>query len=397
MSTTQPTAVANQRVEATRKPGIYRVHERKCDGGRCRCVPSYQAAVYVAAQGKRLRKHFPSIREAEAWRAEALGAVHSGQLRAVRPRTLREAADELVAGMADGTLLNRSRRPYKPATVRSYRRALTLRVLPELGHLRLADVRPGHLQRFAEALIRDGLDASTVRNTVDPVRVIFRRAVRLGELNVDPTTNLDLPAARGRRHVCVGPADALALVDALPEAERALWALALFGGLRRGELRGLRWSDVDLAVQPATVTVTRTWDDDEGEVAVKTDAGERVVAIPELVSGLLAAHGLATGRDGDAFVFGTTATRPFTPSTVRRRALRAWQAAELPYLTTHEARHAAASFLISRPDVSPLELTRTIGHSDQRTTMNIYGHLLPDSGRRVAASLDAMIEAARAG
>jgi integrase len=64
--------------------------------------------------------------------------------------------------------------------------------------------------------------------------------------------------------------------------------------------------------------------------------------------------------------------------------------------TACEARHAAASFLISRPDVSPLELTRTIGHSDQRTTMNIYGHLLPDSGRRVAASLDAMIEAARA-
>lgn len=386
-----------QRVEATRQPGIYRVHGRGCEGGRCRCTPSYQAAVYVAAQDKRLRKHFPSIREAESWRAEALGAVRTGQLRAVKPRTVREAADELLAGMEDGSLLNRSRRPYKPATVRSYRRALKLRVLPTIGHLRLGDVRPGHLQRFAEGLIRDGLGASTVRNTLDPVRVIFRRAIRLGELTADPTATLDLPAARGRRHVCVGPADALALINALPETERALWALALFGGLRRGELRALRWDDVDLAAKPAIVRIARTWDDYEGAVAAKTDAGERIVPIPELVSGLLAAHGLATGRDGDGLVFGATATRPFTPSTVRRRALRAWEAAELPYLRTHEARHAAASFLMSRPDVSPLELTRTIGHSDQRTTMNIYGHLLPDSGRRVAASLDAMIEEARVG
>ena len=96
-------------------------------------------------------------------------------------------------------------------------------------------------------------------------------SIRLGELTVDPTTNLDLPAARGRRHICIGLADALALVDALPDSERALWALALFGGLRRGELRALRWTDIDLAAKPATVRVARTWDDDAGEVQVKTN------------------------------------------------------------------------------------------------------------------------------
>lgn len=385
--------MAGQRLEKTREPGISRVHERGCDpAGRCRCAPAYQAAVYVAAQDKRVRKHFAGVREAKAWRSEALGAVRTGKLRAVARRTLAEAADELLAGMRGGTIVNRSRRTYKPATIRSYERALTLRVLPALGRMRLDDIGPGHVQRLAEQLMRDGLDASTVRNTLDPVRVIFRRALRLGEVNRDPTGALELPMPRGRRSVSLGAVDALALVDLLPEGERALWAVALFCGLRRGELRALRWSDIDLAARPPSIRVQRTWDDEEGQVSAKSDAGERVVGTPTLVAGLLAAHGLATGRDGDDLVFGATATRPFVPSTTRRRALKAWGDS---YLSTHQARHAAASFLISRTDVTDYELTRAMGHSDVRTTKNIYGHLLPDSGAKVAASLDAMIDAAR--
>src|SRR3954468_12163577 len=87
-------------------------------------------------------------------------------------------------------------------------------------------------------------------------------------------------------------------------------------GLRRGELRALRWTDVSLEAQPATISVTRTWDDDEGEVFAKTDHGHRVVAMPSFVAGLLAAHGLATGRDGTDLVFGASATQPFTPTTI---------------------------------------------------------------------------------
>src|SRR5829696_3062346 len=197
--------MAGQRLERTREPGISRVHERGCDpAGRCRCAPSYQAAVYVAAQDKRVRKHFPRLREAKAWRADALGAVRAGKLRAVARRTVADAATELLAGMKDGTIVNRSRRPYKPATIRSYERALTLRLLPALGRMRLDEVTPGHVQRFAESLMRGGLDPSTVRNTLDPLRVMFRRAVRLGEVANDPTAVLELPAARGRRHVSLG-------------------------------------------------------------------------------------------------------------------------------------------------------------------------------------------------
>lgn len=389
--------MADQRKE-TVADGIVRVHSRECAGpGKSCCEPRYQARVFVPATGKRPTKHFRSLREAKTWRAESLGAVRSGDLTTTASRrTVAEAAEELLAGMKDRTIISRSRRPYKPATVRSYERALRLRVLPALGRMRLGDVQPGHVQRFAEGLIRDGIEPSTVLNTLDPLRVVFRRALRLREVNLDPTAMLDLPAPKRRtRTVSLGAKDALALVDALPETERALWATALFCGLRRGELRALRWTDVDLAAQPATIRVARTWDDSEGELAeAKTDAGTRTVPVPTLVAALLAAHGLLTGRDGADLVFGRTAADAFVPSTIRRRAMTAWGE---HYVCTHQARHAAASFLHSRPDVSLLELTSTIGHSDVRTTLNIYGHKLPDSNHRVAGSLDVMIAEAQAG
>ena len=73
-----------------------------------------------------------------------------------------------------------------------------------------------------------------------PLRVIFRRAVRRGEIAVNPSTDLELPAVEGRRDRVASAEEAAKLVDALPIGDRALWATAIYGGLRRGELRGLR-------------------------------------------------------------------------------------------------------------------------------------------------------------
>ena len=69
----------------------------------------------------------------------------------------------------------------------------------------------------------------------------------------------------------------------------------------------------------------------------------------------------------------------------------AWDTAKLTPITLHEARHTCASYLIEA-GLNELELTAMIGHSDQRTTMNIYGHLFPHSPAVVAAKLDAYLQ-----
>jgi integrase len=393
--------------------GIYRRHRKACSGsGRCSCP--WQAQVYDAATGKLVSRSFPAEREARAWRVDMVQALDAGI--DVRPKpspTVAEALDELVARMEEGYALDRSGKPYKPATVRSYAHAVDAYLKPSrVGSMRLTEVRRKHVQALADELRRSGLAPSTVHNKLDPLRVVFKRAVREEVITADPMLHLELPRVRGRREKVATRAEAEALLEALPASERALWATAFYGGLRRGELRALRWSDVDLAAEPGTIRVRRTWDDVEGEVATKTAAGERSVPLTGRLRALIAEHGLQTGRSADDLVFGRTAALPFVPTTVRSRALRAWgwkqvtvrkdgrattrwvkaRPGALEPLTPHEARHCCASYLIEA-GLNDLELMATIGHSDPRTTKVIYGHLFADSGATIAAKLDAYLDA----
>jgi integrase len=78
-----------------------------------------------------------------------------------------------------------------------------------------------------------------------PLRAIYRRAVSRSEVAENPTLGLSLPALRKRRERVARPAEARTLIEALGPSDRALWAMALYAGLRRGELQALSWEDVD--------------------------------------------------------------------------------------------------------------------------------------------------------
>jgi len=368
--------------------------------------------VFDARAKKLMRKHFADMGIARSWRDDAANAIRAGKLRAPTRTTVANAARVLVGGMRDGSILDRSGKPYKPATTRGYDRVLRLRVLPALGDRRLGDLRRRDVQRFVDQLRAAGYSPSTIQNTLNPLQVICRRAVRDDVIAVDPTDGLELPAVRGRRERIAGPAEAARLIAALPENERALWATAFYAGLRRGELRALRWIDVDL--EGGVIHVRRGWDDDPevGEIDVKSEAGRRRVPLIGVLRELMTAHRDATGRGGDDLVFGRAAELPFIPTTTRRRALRAWKDANRQFeekaaragrevevgeryepLTPHEARHCAASYLIAA-GLNPKELSVYIGHSDVRTTFKRYGHLLPGGEKEAVAKLDAFLETA---
>jgi integrase len=213
---------------------------------RCNCRPTYEAWVPAGERGRKLRRSFKTEAAAKAWRADAQSALNRGELRAGPSRRVREAAVELLDGMRSGAIRTRSGDAYKPSAIRSYDEALRVHVLPSLGALRLSEVRHKHAQELVDRLHARGKSASTIRNAIMPLRVIYRRAIRHGESIVNPCTNLDLPAVRGRRERIPSPRESTALLEALPEPERALWATALYAGPRRGELRALRWDDIDL-------------------------------------------------------------------------------------------------------------------------------------------------------
>ncbi len=161
------------RVREKKRTGIYRVHARQCPGGGgCRCAPAYQAAVFSARDQKLIRKHFPSLKEDGGAVARGVrGAVDRGEARAQTRKTVNQAAAALLAGMRDGTFVNRSGRTYKPSTIRRYELALRRHVLPAIGHLRLVDVDRARVRALIRAWTLEGRDP-----VVDPVTSSIRCA-----------------------------------------------------------------------------------------------------------------------------------------------------------------------------------------------------------------------------
>ena len=177
--------------------------------------------------------------------------------------------DAWLAGAKDGSVRTRSGDRYKPSVLRSHETSMRLRVLDELGALKLSDVTRPQLQDVADRMLANGLDPSTIRNALMPLRTIFR-APFLAASSPSTDGGSRAAAVRGKRDRIASPAEAVALLAALPEQERALWATACYAGLRLGELRALRFEDVDL--DAGVIRVERSWDPKEGVIEPKSRA-----------------------------------------------------------------------------------------------------------------------------
>jgi integrase len=160
---------------------------------------------------------------------------------------------------------------------------------------------------------------ATIDTAVTPLKAFYRRAIIRGEATVNPFVGIMKPAVRCEVRDVVEPVLAAAMLDALPAEDRRLWALAFYGGLRRGEIIGLDPPrDVDLA--NGVLHIRRGWDMLDGEVEPKSRKGKRRVPIPALLRDHLDA---VDGPLGE-------------PNWIARtnvRAAKTWKAAGLPTIT----------------------------------------------------------------
>jgi integrase len=354
-----------------------------------KCSCPWEASVYSARDGKKIRKEFPSKAAAVAWRDEARGEVRRNVLRAPTATTINEAAKAWLEGARSGLIRTRGGDPYKPSAIRSYEAALRLRVRPEIGHKKVSDITRADVQDLVDGLLAEGLAASTIGVALLPLRAIYRRALQRGEVSVNPCTGLEMPAVRGGRDRIATPDECTQLLAALPAGDRALWATAMFGGLRRGELMALRIEDVDLAA--GVIHVRRGWDPKEGEIATKSGKDRRV-PIAVVLRDYLDEHLLSLGWQA-GLVFGVTAADPYTVTPLTYRAQKAWEKAKLARVTLHECRHTFASLMIAA-GVNAKALSTYMGHANISITLDKYAHLMPGNEDEAAGLLDVYLERA---
>jgi integrase len=201
-----------------------------------------------------------------------------------------------------------------------------------------------------------------------------------------------LPSGGERRERFATPVEARALLAALLDTDRAVWATAFYAGLRRGELRALRDQAVDLDAKE--IHVVAGWDSVEGEQPTKGRERRTVPIIGELAA-ILAAHRLRTGRRGADLMFGESEVSPFATKPLQRRADEAWKAAGLERITPHECRHTFASIAIAA-GVNIGTVSAALGHASVTITWDRYHHLMPGTMDQAAELIQAYIDAPRA-
>jgi integrase len=413
--------------------GIRVRHSRGCPkaagGAKCSCKPVYEASVWSKRDRKKIRKTFATPAAARSWRRDTGKAVEENRMRAPRAVRFREFAEQWFRDVESGVVRARSGDPYKPSVIRSYRTSLTCRrtyghpdlpkgtpgrsILDELGPRKLGDITREDLMAIVDDLVRLGLDGSTIRNSLMPLRVIYARAMEKGLVAVNPVDGLRLPAAKGRRDRIASTAEAAQLLAAVRDDDRAIWATAFYAGLRRGELAALTWRNVDF--DRGMVKVEASWDEYAGVVPAKSKAGRREVPMIGPLRALLLEHLMRSGRPDDgAFVFAAESGKPFAFSGTRRRSLTDWKQANAKALAElegtlgrepteeeaaavtltpiglHEARHTFASMAIAA-GVNIKAVSTYMGHASITITLDRYGHLMPGHETEAVDRLDAYL------
>lgn len=298
--------------------------------------------------------------------------------------------------------------PSLAATAASnYRILIRCYVLPHLADHKLTSLRPDHLVRTYRTLLasggRDGrpLSATTVRTVHRVLAKALNDAVRDSVLVRNPALNVPLPkAVRPDLQVWHREQVAAFLILAADDRLNAAWLLALLCGLRRGELAGLRWSDVDLRARTVRITSQRTTDA-EWRVITKEPKGtsRRTLDLGPVLVEALTQHrvrskheqgGIASAAEAGSLVFVQADGRPYHPDRLRELFQAVARKANVPVIRLHDARHSCATLALDA-GLHPKVVQQLLGHSSWGVTMDLYSHRVDRLQRDASEQLEALV------
>lgn len=295
----------------------------------------------------------------------------------------------------------------RPVTFDSYRTLVHRHITPTLGHMPLTRLQTLDLQQFYAAKLRDGrsdgkpggLSPRTVRYLHGLLREALGYAVRWNLVSRNIAEAADPPRQSKRNAQALDTHEIQAFLAAL-QGDRlyAFYLLALTTGLRRGELLGLRWQDVDLG--SGWLVVRQTLVVVNGKPTIQDEAKNRSslrpVSLPAVAVEALRNHKFKQTEErmvfgeeyqGNDLVFCAIQGQPLNPSNLRRSFKRLLTDAGLPEIRIHDLRHTHATMLLSAGVNLKLVADR-LGHSTTRMTADTYSHVLPRMRDEVAATVD---------
>jgi integrase len=364
--------------------------------------PTWKYQFPVVQEGRRRwvsKSGFRTKKDAEAALSQALAAHAQGGPVLVGKATL--------AGYARDEWLPVVRHALKPTTYLNYESMLEQRILPHVGDVRLGELGPAAIARCYAALRKNGrrdgkggLSETSIEHTHRLLHKVLSDAVRAGLLHRNPADRVIKPRRRQREMRVWTSEQVRTFLDYTADHRLGpLFTLAAMTGMRRGELLGLEWDDIDLG--EGTVTVRRA----RVAVGYRVSAGTpksgegRLIDLDERTVAALRAwrkrqreERLAAGSEwvDTASVFTDEFGRPLHPHAVFGYFERAVRDSGLPLLNFHGLRHSHATVLLQAA-VPVRVVAERLGHADPAMTLRVYQHVVPGMQRQAAARAAEMI------
>jgi len=356
------------------------------------------------ASGKKQQKWVGGHRtkkEAEDALIEALERMRTGMWVDPGVTTLGEYLTEWLAAMESNVV---------DTTFRAYEQSMRNWVMPRLGSVRLAEVSPMHLRSLQTELLRDGrVDGKgglAPRSVASCRRVLsqaLKDAVRWGLLIRNPMDAVDPPRVVDAEMVTWSDTQARSFLDAVASDRLyAMWVLFLTTGVRRGELAGLRWGDVEL--DRATMAIVRNRVSAGRGKAVsthqpKTRRGRRNVALDVTSVEVLRAHRAAQFEErlrlgpawvDSGYVFCGIDGAALHPDTITATFKSIIRNLDVPQIRLHDLRHTSATLAL-KAGIHPKVVSERLGHATVSITLDLYSHVLDGMQAEAAEQIGAVV------
>ncbi len=286
----------------------------------------------------------------------------------------------------------------KPQSVALYRQHLRNHILPTLGSLQVHTITTEHLQGLASSLLTSGGSPVTVRGVLTTAKAVLRKGYEWGYLKLNPADfKVRFPTQHRKAIEPLTPEEIQRLLAHATNKWQPLLVVAIWTGLRIGEIQAMKWDNLDRERREYNVreNMTRL-----GPGTPKTARSAATVKLSPFVIETLASHKqrqaalkLAQGRDykDRGFIFATRSGSHYGYSHVVEDGLKATLArASMRIINFHQLRHTCASLMIAHGANIKI-VQRQLRHSTIKQTMDTYAHLYPEDLDEAVRSMDGFV------
>jgi len=340
----------------------------------------YWVAEITLPNGKKRRKRSKQQKVVKEWLLDQRKAVVDNIFLNDERITVADYLDRFMSEVAAHTLA--------PSTIRSYSYLIRDHIQPEIGRVRLIDLRPEQLQSLYSLKLNAGLSKRTVQYIHAILRRSLNEALRSGLIIRNPTDAVTPPRPAKKPPQTLSADEVNVFLKSVEDHHwYPIYILAITTGMRKSEILGLQWGDVDL--ERGVINVQRTLVDIQGKVMLGEP--KSATAKRNISWSVKAIEALRQRKLDEGFVFTTSTGRPISQRNLTRHFHASLEKAGLKRMRFHDLRHTAATLLL-QANVHPKIVQEMLGHSTIVLTLDTYSHVIPGLQDGAASEMDRILE-----